>query len=266
MQSAKKYLGVPYQWGGTDPAGPGLLRPGAARARGPRRRRPPRRGRPATPGHRGAGLGQARPGDLVVFGGGRHIGIYVGDGKMLHAPKTGDVVRIGSVYETPTSIRRVLPAGPAPSSAPVVRRGVGLGRRRRSLVGRGRLRRGAALRAAVRPGDGGRAAAGPARRGRPGGVRRQRLRRQPRGRAGPDAADARHRQGPRRERARPGPGGGRRGPAAEAATSARSARSSSRWPPTTPGPGPCVATTACRPTPRRRRTCARSAPCLAGAR
>jgi hypothetical protein len=54
-----------------------------------------------------ASMSQARPGDLLVFGT-HHIGIYVGDGKMLHAPHTGDVVKIAKVYETPTTIRRVV--------------------------------------------------------------------------------------------------------------------------------------------------------------
>lgn len=36
------------------------------------------------------------PGDLIFFGrdGVSHVGIYVGDGNFLHAPRTGDVVRI----------------------------------------------------------------------------------------------------------------------------------------------------------------------------
>ena len=55
-------------------------------------------------------LKDAQPGDLLVFGS-HHIGIYVGNGKMLHAPHTGDHVRISDVYETPTRIRRVLPSG-----------------------------------------------------------------------------------------------------------------------------------------------------------
>ena len=44
---------------------------------------------------------QLQPGDLVFFhpqaDGPGHVGIYVGDGKMLHAPHTGDVVRISSI-------------------------------------------------------------------------------------------------------------------------------------------------------------------------
>ena len=43
----------------------------------------------------------AAPGDLVFFhlkaDGPGHVGIYVGDGKMIHAPHTGDVVRVSSI-------------------------------------------------------------------------------------------------------------------------------------------------------------------------
>ena len=41
-----------------------------------------------------------QPGDLVFFGkGGRitHVGMYVGNGNMIHAPQTGDVVKISSI-------------------------------------------------------------------------------------------------------------------------------------------------------------------------
>ncbi|MCA2186876.1 NlpC/P60 family protein [Nonomuraea cavernae] len=42
-------------------------------------------------------LGDLREGDLVFFGGGAgdptHVGLYLGDGVMVHSPKTGDVVR-----------------------------------------------------------------------------------------------------------------------------------------------------------------------------
>ena len=43
------------------------------------------------------GLSELRPGDLVFFNTLRrpysHVGIYLGDGKFIHAPKTGAVVR-----------------------------------------------------------------------------------------------------------------------------------------------------------------------------
>lgn len=41
-----------------------------------------------------------KPGDLVFFqkeGRINHVGIYVGDGKMIHSPQTGDVVKIESL-------------------------------------------------------------------------------------------------------------------------------------------------------------------------
>ena len=35
-----------------------------------------------------------RPGDIVFFSGLGHVGIYVGDGRFIHSPQTGDVVSI----------------------------------------------------------------------------------------------------------------------------------------------------------------------------
>ena len=42
---------------------------------------------------------QLAPGDLVFFAGLGHVGIYVGGGNFIHAPHTGDVVRIDSLSE-----------------------------------------------------------------------------------------------------------------------------------------------------------------------
>src|SRR5262249_1784380 len=38
-----------------------------------------------------------QPGDLVFFDGLGHVGIYVGGGNFIHAPHTGDVVKISSM-------------------------------------------------------------------------------------------------------------------------------------------------------------------------
>lgn len=47
-------------------------------------------------------LSEAVPGDLL-FGnwsanGPGHVAIYIGNGQMIHAPTTGDVVRVASVF------------------------------------------------------------------------------------------------------------------------------------------------------------------------
>ena len=42
---------------------------------------------------------QLAPGDLVFFSGLGHVGIYIGGGQFVHAPHTGDVVRISSLAE-----------------------------------------------------------------------------------------------------------------------------------------------------------------------
>jgi peptidoglycan DL-endopeptidase CwlO len=111
VADAEQYLGVPYTWGGTNPATgldcSGLVQRvmkdlGVSMPRTVAQQR--NIGQPVD------SLKDAQPGDLLVFGS-HHIGIYVGNGKMLHAPHTGDHVRISDVYETPTRIRRVLPSG-----------------------------------------------------------------------------------------------------------------------------------------------------------
>jgi cell wall-associated NlpC family hydrolase len=48
---------------------------------------------------------RARPGDLVVWGS-HHVGIYVGAGRVLHAPRPGKTVRVVPIWGAPT-FRRV---------------------------------------------------------------------------------------------------------------------------------------------------------------
>ena len=43
----------------------------------------------------------ARPGDLVFFGEPvTHVGIYIGNGRMISAPRTGDVVKIQNAFRS----------------------------------------------------------------------------------------------------------------------------------------------------------------------
>ena len=41
-----------------------------------------------------------RPGDIVFFDGLGHDGIYVGGGRFIHSPHTGDVVKISSLRDS----------------------------------------------------------------------------------------------------------------------------------------------------------------------
>lgn len=86
----KGKLGAPYCWGGVGPSCfdcSGLTH-AAWKAAGrsiPRTSEQQRSGLTAVP------LGEIRPGDIVWRPG--HVGLYVGGGLVVHATKTGDVVR-----------------------------------------------------------------------------------------------------------------------------------------------------------------------------
>jgi hypothetical protein len=114
VRNALQFLGVPYVWGGTDPATgfdcSGFVRHvlGLSGIQAPRVS-----GQQATIGAPVASLAEARPGDLLAFGQPvDHIGIYLGDGQMIHAPHSGDVVSVDPIGNRDlTAIRRVTPAG-----------------------------------------------------------------------------------------------------------------------------------------------------------
>lgn len=96
LKIAYKYLGVPYVWGGTSPAGfdcsgfvqyvfreygINLPRTVAAQAAS---------GVPVS-------ASEARPGDLVVWGS-QHVAIYVGNGQIIHAPLPGQSVSFSPLW------------------------------------------------------------------------------------------------------------------------------------------------------------------------
>lgn len=102
VNEATKYLGVKYVWGGSSPTGGfdcsgltqyvykkyGVEIPHSAAAQS-------KMGTAVT-------KGQLAPGDLVFFaknGRVHHVGIFIGNGKFLHAPHTGDVVKVSSLEQ-----------------------------------------------------------------------------------------------------------------------------------------------------------------------
>ena len=96
---AMQYLGVPYRWGGADPSGfdcSGFIMYVYSQMG------------VSLPHHAASQYGIGVPvsreelqaGDLVFFNGLGHAGIYVGGGTFIHAPHTGDVVKISSLSDS----------------------------------------------------------------------------------------------------------------------------------------------------------------------
>ncbi|WP_156253700.1 C40 family peptidase [Pseudactinotalea terrae] len=116
VTAAKRYLGVPYVWGGESLSEGGFDCSGLVQqVFGELGTDLPRTARQQmTAGEPVASLAEARPGDLIVTRGGGHIMIYIGNGQVLHAPRPGEDVQIRDLFETDadiTAIRRIVPAG-----------------------------------------------------------------------------------------------------------------------------------------------------------
>lgn len=106
----ERFIGTPYQWGGTTPRGFdcsgfvqyvyshfGINLPRVSRDQAAY-------GKPVS-------AANARAGDLVYYGQGsgvHHIGIYLGGGKFLEAPHSGDSVKIAPVGASVGGFTRVI--------------------------------------------------------------------------------------------------------------------------------------------------------------
>lgn len=106
---ASNFLGVPYVWGGNTPAGfdcSGFTKYVFAHFGISLDRTASEQALQGTP----VSAGNLQPGDLVFFGDPvYHVGIYVGNGCFIHAPETGDVVKISALkWMDFTQARRIL--------------------------------------------------------------------------------------------------------------------------------------------------------------
>ena len=113
LDAAQKYVGLPYVWGGNDPAvgldcssfvqnvfkdlGYSLPRVTWDQMNS---------------GTKVDSLAQAQPGDLLFSHDGGHVAIYLGNGKAVDAPQPGQTIQVRDAWETDanlTTIRRILP-------------------------------------------------------------------------------------------------------------------------------------------------------------
>ena len=97
---AMQFLGVPYVWGGASPSQgfdcSGLTTYAFAQIG------------ISLPHHAASQYGYGtpvsredlQPADLVFFNGLGHMGMYIGGGQFIHAPHTGDVVKISGIYDS----------------------------------------------------------------------------------------------------------------------------------------------------------------------
>lgn len=100
VQTAAAYLGIPYVWAGERPS-TGMDCSGFTRYVFAQHGI-------VLPHYSGyqAQMGvevpptEIKPGDLLAFGNPvHHVGIYIGEGKFVHAPRTGDVIRISTLSD-----------------------------------------------------------------------------------------------------------------------------------------------------------------------
>ena len=105
IEIAKQYIGTPYVYGGSTPAGfdcSGFTQYVFAKAGKSIPRVTTAQQAAATP------VSSPQPGDLVFFGSPSwHVGIYVGDGMMIDSPRTGSSISIRPIFDGVSGYGRV---------------------------------------------------------------------------------------------------------------------------------------------------------------
>lgn len=97
----KNYLGVPYLWGGTSPSGfdcSGLVQYTYKQLG----INISRTSYTQVNDGRKVDKSELKAGDLVFFarqGNVHHVGMYIGNGQFIHAPQTGDVIKISNLSD-----------------------------------------------------------------------------------------------------------------------------------------------------------------------
>ncbi len=105
VEMAREYLGTPYVWGGESMAEGGFDCSGFLQFLwGKQGVEIPRVTYDQWRAGKAVAKGRLREGDAVFFRmeatGPGHVGMYIGNGKFIHAPKTGDVIKISSLNDS----------------------------------------------------------------------------------------------------------------------------------------------------------------------